>query len=274
MLKPPIRLRDCFLLNAPRFSAIFIVLFAFLAFAQKTTNVIVHVEDPTGAVISGAEVKAVGSPDCSAVTRTDERGVASLDVEPGKYDVSVKMAGFRTVNKTLTITERDRQVFGIEMQIASCPPGNCLDIQAAPLEPAISLKIKHENESMRPASVSQITITLINKSAQRIVIYEDKSSKAELSGYRVACRDALEKECDKTYYQHVLDGDSTTPVSVVRTSVIPVPLQPDEIIRHKLDVNTFYDLHKPGTYTVWVELYDVEAKQKVRSNTLRLEVTE
>jgi TonB family protein len=62
------------------------------------------------------------------VARTGIDGTASLDLQPGTYDLTVNANGYRTVNKQVVITAAERQKFAFVLQVGSCPPGPCVEV--------------------------------------------------------------------------------------------------------------------------------------------------
>jgi hypothetical protein len=92
------------------------------ALAQSNAVATVEVKDATGAVVAGADVTVVTTPSSqnSAVLRTGSNGTVSLDLIPGTYDLSVKMPGFRKVNKQVVITGTKNETFPVELQNGSC----------------------------------------------------------------------------------------------------------------------------------------------------------
>src|SRR5689334_5745218 len=82
--------------------ALFLLLATPAAFAQSATAgaVVGTVSDPSGAVIQRAEVQLSNTETNATQTQTtnDIGAYAFPNVAPGKYKVTVKMAGFRTTS--------------------------------------------------------------------------------------------------------------------------------------------------------------------------------
>ena len=95
-------------------SAFVLLLFGLPVVAQTTSNIQGTVKDPSGAVVSGAEIKAVSeSPAVERSTTSDENGFYRIAALPtGTYIVTVSRSGFAnntfqgvelTVNRTVTL---------------------------------------------------------------------------------------------------------------------------------------------------------------------------
>lgn len=253
------------------FLAIFVIFFASLAHADKDVLVKFEVKDASGAVIPGAEVSFADiTPGASRTTglRTDRNGVASPRLTPGTYDVTVKLAGFRTLTKRVSVTDSAGQTFAFELPIASCSP--CVEVVS--VMPSISLAIKPPSQPVKSGSSIPISIALTNASQQPIVIYMDRSLKGELSGYRVFLSDESGKEGKKTDYQRLLKGEPTSTMMVLRTSEFPVLIQPGKSLVLSIDVSELYDLDSPGTYLIYVEREDPVMKFLIRSDSQKLQV--
>ncbi len=94
--------------------AFLLVVFCLSAAAQTTSNIQGTIKDPSGAVVSGAEVKATSSPlAVERSTTSDENGFYRIAALPaGTYVVTVTRSGFAnssfqdveiTVNRTITL---------------------------------------------------------------------------------------------------------------------------------------------------------------------------
>lgn len=78
------------------FAALVVVLaFSLTTFAQVILTGTVY--DPTGAVIAGAQVKAVGEKHGTIVGVSDRNGLFSLELTPGIYSIQVSAQGFLTI---------------------------------------------------------------------------------------------------------------------------------------------------------------------------------
>jgi hypothetical protein len=79
------------------------------------------------------------------------------------------------------------------------------------------------------------------------------------------------------YYRHLLGdfrkGDGPDKSS---GSCFSTPLQAGAILRWTYDLSRYYDLHMPGSYSVYIEFFDYDTKNKtgawIRSNTARFDV--
>jgi hypothetical protein len=99
-----------------------------LVFAQSKVTAIVEVKDESGAVVAGAEVSvaATTSSETAKVLQTSSNGIATLDLLPGTYNLSVKSQGFKVVNRRVVITDAERPTFPVILRVDSCPPGPCI----------------------------------------------------------------------------------------------------------------------------------------------------
>jgi Carboxypeptidase regulatory-like domain len=106
-----------------------------LVFAQSKVAALVEVKDESGAAVGGAEVSVAATTSSETpkiVLQTNSNGMASLDLLPGTYDLSVKSQGFKAVNRRVLITDAERPTFAVMLQVGSCPPGPCLDVLPGP----------------------------------------------------------------------------------------------------------------------------------------------
>ncbi len=104
-----------------------------LCLAQNSAVITIEVKDQGQAAIAGAQINvAATSPEQAATEalQTDQSGTVSLDLPTGTYDLSVKMAGFRSVTKRLVIANTDSQTIAIVLQVGGCPPGCPVEVAA------------------------------------------------------------------------------------------------------------------------------------------------
>ena len=100
-----------------------ILLFSTLAYSQETRGQILgRVTDPSGAVMSGATVKAVDTAtNVQTTTTTNSSGDYVLPfLISGTYNVEAEMAGFRTFEQESVLVQvGDKATLDIVLQIGS-----------------------------------------------------------------------------------------------------------------------------------------------------------
>lgn len=99
--------------------------------AQSSTPVTIQVEDPSKAPIPQAQV-TIAPESFPRKLETNERGVLTVDLPPGSYEVSVSMRGFRTTTKTFRVSDPTGERVGIVLPVGGCPPGPCIEVTQDP----------------------------------------------------------------------------------------------------------------------------------------------
>ena len=75
------------------------------AYGQRAVPVTVEVKDPSGAVISKAEIKLAPQPNgLTGPVQTDTQGIATFAIDPGTYDMRVIASGFAGTTVHLLVT--------------------------------------------------------------------------------------------------------------------------------------------------------------------------
>src|SRR5438477_2496372 len=107
-------------MKAPRLCALLVCACISLspvpALAQSSTGTVSgRVVDPSGAPITGAEVKLISETTRNArtLTSTDNGDFVFTDVQPGVFTITVKLTGFKQFQKSnLNLTSSDRLALG------------------------------------------------------------------------------------------------------------------------------------------------------------------
>jgi hypothetical protein len=103
------------------------------ALAQSVATATVEVKDESGAAVPRAEVTVVATPPSQTpriVSRTDSSGTVSFELLPGKYDLSVKMQGFKDVSKQVVFAGTKHETFPVVVHVRVCSP--CLEFTGKP----------------------------------------------------------------------------------------------------------------------------------------------
>jgi Carboxypeptidase regulatory-like domain len=92
-----------------------------------TASLTVSVTDESGAVVPRAAVTIVNEAKQTKVTKdTDENGRAALSVDPGSYQFSVNVPGFREWHQEIGIANADSRRIEVKLKVGSCSP--CLTV--------------------------------------------------------------------------------------------------------------------------------------------------
>ena len=93
---------------------------------RKTGGIVIQVKDQSEATVPNAHVQILPSPNIIGKDLTTDRdGKLSLDVPPGNYDLSVRLAGFLTFTKRIEVQNDSHQTIDVVLRVDSCPPGPC-----------------------------------------------------------------------------------------------------------------------------------------------------
>jgi hypothetical protein len=152
---------------------------------------------------------------------------------------------------------------------------------AASIAP-FTITISTSHSVVTAKSPIEVQVALKNTSNRDLRIFVDNSDKAELSGFDVEVTDPQGLAPKITAYHNVLTGWKAPPETVMKQggefiivgSGGTLPLAPGETIDLHMDIGQMYDLSKPGTYTVQVTRTDAPDGTMVKSNPLKITVTE
>lgn len=136
-----------------------------------------------------------------------------------------------------------------------------------------SIKIALAQNIVKSGSEIKLQIMLTNTSDHNISVSRaiDDTS-AEVAGYRVEVLDDRRNVPPETKYQRILRGEEP-PTGPFTWSALGGPLSPGKSVKDTMIVNKFFDLTKPGKYTIQVRRTDPASKVTVRSNTIEVTVT-
>jgi len=151
-------------------------------------------------------------------------------------------------------------------------------VSAAQLDPpAFSIAISVPQDVVTRGSKVKVKITLKNTSNHDIVIprsnaedqgvFHNKITVRDEEGNLVADKAAVAARTDKNKDT----GSELT--NLTMETVINFTLKPGESLKDGIKLSEFYDLSKPGKYSIEVERTDDITKAVVKSNTITLAVT-
>ncbi len=138
------------------------------AWAQSYTPVTITVTDPSGAAVSGAEIRVTpGSPAGDRLI-TDERGSAQLGIPAGEYRLHVAAQGFTTAEQKLVVTDKPQTV---TVTLVPPPPANGIPVTGpSPMAPgAVPLETTVEKPHAEGAAEQPATaiLTILGAPGQR-----------------------------------------------------------------------------------------------------------
>lgn len=133
--------------------------------AQQTTGqpVTLHVVDITGAAIPHARVElASTSLNLLDDLETDDSGSLTINLMPGKYNISAMSMGFFMLKRQIEVKDSSAQTFQLPMGIASCSP--CVTVSTLPSialeQPANSTMLYPDNALL--VSVGPDSLEILN----------------------------------------------------------------------------------------------------------------
>jgi hypothetical protein len=157
-----------------------------------------------------------------------------------------------------------------------------LAASVAQAQPAFTITISAGRTVVTVKSPVEVQVILKNTSNQDLRVGVDNSDKAELSGFGAEVTDAHGLAPKITRYHDVLTGEKAAHESVsnpdehfvVVTSGGLLTVGPGSSIELHMDIGQMYDLSKPGVYTIQVTRTDAAYGTVVKSNPLKITVTE
>ena len=159
-------------------------------------------------------------------------------------------------------------------------------LHAQTTEPAFSLSVKVEAETVRPGSDVTLLVVVTNKTSQQILFPMDQYHPA--GAFTVNVTDPAGQPAGKTRLYRAVSGDRTgkdasepppDPLheTLIIGSGVAGQLDPGEKREHLVVLNRknseLFDLRKPGKYTVQVERMDNASKTIVKSNVAEFTIT-
>jgi DMSO/TMAO reductase YedYZ molybdopterin-dependent catalytic subunit len=259
--------------------------------AQVYTPVTVVVTDPSGAGVSGAEIRVTpGSPAGDRLV-TDEHGRAELGMPAGTYQLHVMAEGFAAAEKTLTVADKP-QTLTVALEEASSSSGGTERTGPAPMQPSAvpldtTVEAPHAGAAAQPAAVLTIVgagglrgvftpATLLEYPQQTVTILDHHTNKQETYG-GVPLMDLLAKLgvargkslMGKTLAQYVVATGSDGYVSVLALGEVDPEFHPGTVlVADKMDGKPLDA--KTGPFRLVVS----EDKRPARSvrNLVRIEV--
>lgn len=122
-----------------------------------------------------------------------------------------------------------------------------------------------------------VLVNLTNTSDKDVFLSGVCAPKADVDGFRIEVADAQGKVAPETSVLRWLRGESvpkpeepvTAGTSGPRCGIVP----PKQFSNGGFVLNRFYDLTKPGRYTIQVQRTDPTSKVTVKSNTITVTVT-
>jgi tetratricopeptide (TPR) repeat protein len=246
---------------------------------KGATQVVIEVKDPSGAGIPNATIEYQRISETSSYkTSTDKYGRATLELDPGIYDVVVRKDGFFPLGTYFEVQEARSWLISLTLRVGSCPSGPCLPIfSPVPADRTQGLPFSLSISS--PETVLEAGRDLrieIRAGILRATPWQpDPNGDYAPEDYMVDVRDAHGKEPPQSrYLKHIRGTDTSLPQLIqLGTVVRPVGVMATRgmIFQSHLNLAALYDLSKPGKYTVQLWRLDEEGN-KVESNTLRFKV--
>jgi hypothetical protein len=137
-------------------------------------------------------------------------------------------------------------------------------------------------QAVAAKSPVEVQVILKNTSNHDLHVFTDNSYKAELSGFGVDVTDSQGLVPKLTAYYNQLSGEKaprervTHPDGqfVIVTSGGTETVAPGGRVELHMDIGQMYDLSKPGVYTIQVTRTDIADGMTVKSNPLKIAVTE
>jgi hypothetical protein len=141
-------------------------------------------------------------------------------------------------------------------------------------EPAFTIRITTGSTIFQSGGEIRLQILLTNNSSHDIEATRGHGDVlGEEAGYRIHVLDAEGKPAPETSLLRVMNGEDYGPPLYTKTG-FAIPLAPGKTLSDGMIVNKFYDLRKPGTYTIQVERYiDWQTKDVAYSNSITVTVT-
>src|ERR1700733_10740859 len=149
-------------------------------------------------------------------------------------------------------------------------------------QPAFTITISAGQTVVTVKSPIEVQVTLKNTSNHDLRVFTDNSYKAELSGFGAEVTDAQGLAPKITRYHDLLTGGKAPREKVANPDEHFVmvasggaePVAPGGTIELHMNIGKMYDLSKPGVYTIQVTRTDTADGITVRSNPLKITVTE
>jgi hypothetical protein len=123
--------------------------------------ILVEVSDISGAVVVGAtiQVHSISAP-MKVLAATNEVGEFRIQLEAGKYTVSIMDSGFKTLTQQIEVTDVENQRFGFVLQIGTmCSP--CVDVfEGTAIRPSDAVQSGNTDSFLHPSTAGK-TSTII-----------------------------------------------------------------------------------------------------------------
>jgi hypothetical protein len=157
-----------------------------------------------------------------------------------------------------------------------------LAASVAQAQPAFTLTISGGRAVVTAKLPIEVHVTLKNTSNHDLRVSVDNSGKAELSGFDAEVTGSQGLVPKITRYHDVLTGEKAPRERlanpdehfVIVTSGGTQTLAPGATIELHMDIGQMYDLSKPGVYTFQITRTDTADGTTVKSNPLKITVTE
>jgi hypothetical protein len=142
-----------------------------------------------------------------------------------------------------------------------------------PPKQPFTVKISSVQDVFKSGSEIRLQIAITNITDSDIAISRaiDDTS-AEVGGWTIEVWDDTDKAPPETQYQRLLRGEGL-PDEPLEWSVIMGSLSPGETFKDAMIVTKFYDLSKPGKYSIQVQRIDPTSKVAVKSDKITVTVT-
>jgi hypothetical protein len=130
--------------------------------------VLVQLTDISGAVVPSAIVQVQRvSPPSKFLGATNELGELRLQLEAGKYTVSIMDSGFKTITQQITVSRVENQRFGFVLEIGTCSP--CVEVTATP--PSDAFQSGNTGSFLHPSMAGKTSLAIESTVACRDVPY-------------------------------------------------------------------------------------------------------
>jgi hypothetical protein len=140
-------------------------------------------------------------------------------------------------------------------------------------EPPLTIAISTTQTTFQSSAEIKLQTLLTNTSSHDIVAGKGHGDdQGEEAGYRILVSDAEGNSPPETRLSRVITGTDPHPPQLYTKVGVPIHLSPGQTLKDGLVVNKFYDLRKPGKYTIQVKYMDRQTRMTVKSNKLTITV--
>lgn len=253
---------------------------------KSGTQIIIEVQDPTGAAIPNAAIECQPVSEISRYrASTDIYGRVTLVLDPGIYNFVVTEAGFRPFSGYFEVDGTTPRVVTVPLQIGGCSPrvevtslapGNQGVTSLAPANqgnPQFSVSIRSLEGSVEAGHEIRlfVTATMLRNGSWS----PDPNGQYLLSDYKIEARDAVGQEPPQSRLLKSIRGTDTCLPRTITASTpvrqLAVTAATGATFNNDFNLTALYDLSKPGNYTVQLSRTD-DAGHEIKSNALRLKV--